>query len=159
MPNSPGCWYPSLPSVCSPGPGTHWSGMEAVHLEPSLVSAALFQGSIWQAWCCGMSEPSFAGEMEGATQVSGSKDLQSSEEFSQAGCGQLEVIRPREGRGSGVLPRSFAGNKNLGGGQSSPIQPGKMKPCCQGSCWWWYQNTKQPGPWGSEVWGGQHLGL
>lgn len=91
---------PSSPSVCSPGPGTHWPGTEAVCLEPSLVSAALFQGSIWQAWCCGMSEPSLATQMEGATQVSGSKDLQSSEEFSQAGCGQLEAIRPRGGRAS-----------------------------------------------------------
>lgn len=127
--------------------------MEAVHLEPSLISAALFQGSVWQAWCCGMRGPLLAGQMEGATQVSGSKNLQSSEEFSQAGCGQLEAIRPREGRGSGVLPRSFAGNKYSGGGQNSPIQSGKMKPCCQGSCWWWYQNTKQPGPWGCKGWG------
>lgn len=75
-----------------------------------------------------MRELSLSGQMEEATQVSGSKDLQSSEEFSQAGCGQLEAIRPREGRASGVLPRSFAGNENSGGGQNSPIQPGKMKP-------------------------------
>ena len=32
---------------------------------------------------------------------------------------QLEAIRPREGEGSGVLPRSFAGNKNTGVGAGS----------------------------------------
>ena len=36
--------------------------------------------------------------------------------FPRPGGRQLEAIRPREGEGSGVLPRSFAGNKNTGMG-------------------------------------------
>lgn len=36
--------------------------------------------------------------------------------FPRPGGRQLEAIRPREGEGSGVLPRSFAGNKNTGVG-------------------------------------------
>lgn len=96
--------------------------------------------------------------MEGATQVSGSKDLQSSEEFSQAGCGQLEAIRPREGRGSGGPAKVFAGNKNSGGGQNSPIQPGKMKPFLLGQLLVMVPKHQLAWALGLQGWG-EHLGL
>lgn len=41
---------------------------------------------------------------------------------------------PGKERGSGVLPRSFAGNKYWGGELDSPVQPGKTKTFCRGSC-------------------------
>jgi hypothetical protein len=88
----------------------------------------------------------WVGHMEEATQVSGSEDLQSLEEFSQAGAaGSWKPSVPGKEKGSGVLPRSFSGNKNSEGGQESPIQPGKTKPCCPASCLWRCQNLNQPG--------------
>lgn len=73
----------------------------------------------------------------GATQVSeipGPAELLGI--FPGRGAGSWKPSVPRKERRPGVLPRSFAGNKNLGGGQGSPIQPGKTKPFCLGSCFW-----------------------
>lgn len=99
----------------------------------------------------------------GATQVSeimGCAEPQGM--FPGRGAGSWEPSVPRRERGSGVLPRSFSGNKHLGGGQDSSIQPGKTKPLWLGSCFWGCQNPNRPGPcaplglgqhWGG-VWGG-----
>lgn len=72
--------------------------------------------------------------------------------FPGRAAGSWKPSVPGKERGSGVLPRSFAGNENLGGGQDSRMQSGKMKPFHPGSCSRGCQEPNRPGlpglPWG-----------
>lgn len=86
--------------------------------------------------------------LEGPLRFQRSRGPQNSWEVSQAGvAGSWKPSVPGKERGSAGLPRSLTGNKNLGGGQDSPTQPGKMKPFCLGSCSWRCQKPSRPGPW------------
>lgn len=73
----------------------------------------------------------------GATQVSeipGPAELQGI--FPGQAAGSWKPSVPGKEKDQGSCQGLSLGTKTQGWGQDSPIQPGKMKPFCLGSCWW-----------------------